>query len=335
MARKTPTGNMEALSRFSEGRALFDLYLESGDWNLLLEARGCFDRSVAEDPEFGTARLYRAVSLIELGKRDDAIGDLEALEQSLRQIPTLKRFLRRIPRLEHDVHMQLAQAYAGNGDYDKAEEELTKARKGANGNESRLIDASFASLDTMRYANDEEKLKLAIEKAQAAWRQSSAKNETSLAARFEAKIAEGTAHTLLYMLGKPHWDEAEKAFESARQLRPNSRRALYKMAQLHICRADKETENQQSDYKDARLLVARLLELYPSDEVLRRTEALLRSRTAEQAEVNLSEMESETAAWVKSHQRESIERALSEMAKEKENDLRSSLLRDLVRPPSS
>ena len=327
MARKTPTENMEALSRFSEGRALFDLYLESGDWNLLLEARECFDRAAAEDPEFDTARFYRAVSLIELGNWDDAIDDLKAL--------TTEQSLRRSPKLEHDVHMQLAQAHAGKGDYDKAADELTKARKGANGNENCLIDASFASLDAMRYANDEKKLKLAIKQTQAAWKKSSGRNETGLAARFEAKIAEGTAHMLLYMLkGEPgDWDAAKKAFELARQLRPNSRRALYKMAQLHICRGDKDTKNWQRDYKDASLLVARLVELYPSDDVLRRTEALLRYKTIEQANVDLSEMGSETKAWLERHQHEPVEQALSEMVKDK--DLRSSLLGDLVRRPST
>jgi tetratricopeptide (TPR) repeat protein len=131
MPRKTPTQNIEALSRFSEGRALFDLYLETGNPAFLSGAQECFDRAVAEDSRFDTAKFYQAVSRIELGDRTEAIKHLEAL--------TNEEALERSPELERDGHVQLAQAYAEEGKYEKAESELTKARKGASRDERCLI----------------------------------------------------------------------------------------------------------------------------------------------------------------------------------------------------
>jgi tetratricopeptide (TPR) repeat protein len=364
---------MEALSRFSEGRALFDQYLENGDWTLLEEARDCFDRAVAEDQEFDTARFYRAVGLIELGKLDDAKADLDKLAKILS--------LTRSPELQHDVHMQLAQIRAENDQYEEAKDELKTAGKTATKSQLRLIDASLLLLDIMQKMQkaDKKGLKGIVDNPEAAWKKSSGtnqallalrsgskiveaaahtflyilgskseweeakaaweegfgRNETLLAARFEMRIAEATAHTFLYMLGsETDWEKAKDAFDAARQLRPNSRRAIYNMAQLHIRRGDRDPDKRQDEYKNATLLVARLTELYPSDPVLHRTEALLRSRTGEQSKVSLDTMRTEAAEWAKNRQEGGVEQALQDMAQEK--DLHSSLLRDLVkRPPIS
>jgi hypothetical protein len=100
MPKKTPTQNIEALSNFTQGRALFDSYLETGNWDDLSEAEECFKLSIAQDPNFDTARFYRAVSQIELGNTTEAIEELETL----------------VPHFGVDAHVQLAQAYARKGE---------------------------------------------------------------------------------------------------------------------------------------------------------------------------------------------------------------------------
>ena len=292
--KKPPTRSIEALSSFSQGRALFESYLETGNWDDLTEARECFDLALAQDSSFDTAKFYRAVTQIEQGTPDDAINDLEALAES--------------PMFETDARVQLANARARKGEYVTAREELRKAQEQTTGNKSTLIGAYSAALQALQGAVEHkpELWSTAIEAAQSSELKISRNDEIGVAVRFEAKSAAGTAYMWQFWNmtkqtgtgqlteeAKAKFRLAEEAFKSAQALRPNSPRALYNLARLYICRGDREIsdpeqteeeqkkkkEDQRKWYELAEDLVSRVLEITPLDDIALATAALLRTKT--------------------------------------------------------
>ncbi|MBV8140411.1 MAG: hypothetical protein JOZ60_00010 [Verrucomicrobia bacterium] len=118
MSKKAPpTGNIEALSSFVQGRALFDSFLETGSFDDLSEAAECFERSVANDRDFEIAKFYQAVCQTKLGETTKAIQHLERLAQH--------------EQFALDALVQQASAYARSGEYQKAEKQLEKAEERA------------------------------------------------------------------------------------------------------------------------------------------------------------------------------------------------------------
>ena len=285
MPKRPPTQNIEALSSFAQGRALFDSYLETGSWDDLSEAVECFDLAVAQDSSFNTAKFYRAVSRIELGNlNDEDIEDLKAL--------TSKEARRRNRQLWLDAGVQLAHAYASKGKYIMALEQLETAKKGATENRYYLIEA-YRALPLALLGEREQASYLwarAIGRASATERKISENDEIGLAARFEAKNAVGTAYLWwCYYVAKrgqtreadDNWTKAETAFLSARALRPNSARVLYNLGRLYICRGDREGQGSAARkkwYERAADIIARSLEINPFDDVALLTKALLDSK---------------------------------------------------------
>jgi hypothetical protein len=117
MRKKAPTKNVEALNSFTRGRVFFDSYLDTENLDDLSKAAECFALSVAQDPNFNTAKFYRAVSQTEQGNPTEAVKELDALIRG-------GQF-----RFRLDARMQLSRSYAKNREYDKAQQQVAQAKK--------------------------------------------------------------------------------------------------------------------------------------------------------------------------------------------------------------
>jgi tetratricopeptide (TPR) repeat protein len=281
MLKETPTQNSEAFSSFIRGRTHFESYLETGNLGELSKATECFQLSIILDPNFHTAKLYKAVSLTEQGSAAEAIKDLKALISD-------PHFQARL-----DARVQLAHSYARRGEYEKALLQLREAKKEAarrrrDRSKLCLIDAYSALLMAAQGPGSSNQLTYAIELANKSGQIAEKKNdEVALAARFEAKIATGIAHMRLYDKSegneKHNWTEAQRALLSASELRPNSPRALYNVGRLYMSRGYRDPKVRKESYETAERILARVLEIAPFDEAVRTTKDFLESQTGQQA----------------------------------------------------
>ena len=280
MRKKAPTKNVEALNSFTRGRVFFDSYLDTENLDDLSKAAECFALSVALDPNFNTARFYRAVSQTEQGNPTEAVKELEALIRG-------GQF-----RFRLDARMQLSRSYAKNREYDKAQQQVAQAKKeiekDGHPDLRCLIEAHSASLLAAQGPGDLQRLGKAIELAHKTEQNITKKsNEIALAARFEANVAAGIAHMWLYDQSggqeDTHWTEAQRAFLSASELRPRSPRVLGNMGKLYICRGHYDQKERKESYELAERFFTRILDINPFDEVARHTKDLLDRHTRERA----------------------------------------------------
>jgi tetratricopeptide (TPR) repeat protein len=316
MRKRISREKADTLSNFVQGRALFESYLETGNPDELSEASECFGSAVVSDAKFDLAVLYQAVCQTELGNTDAAIADLQALAKK--------------PEFALDAQVQLAHAYARAGNYPEARRSIEEAMTKLPTTSKRyLVEAYHASLLAAggqplealdRARRTQENLDQALQN-----RTVRPDDQSVRAARFEVKMAEAAA----LMRQQPSSKDAERVLLAARALRPNSARALFMLARVHISRGD--LDGGTRSYETARDIVARALEITPFDEVLVQTSALLRNKTEGPPEPSSLDMTGEAAAWFKRSREKKVGSALADLAKLK--GVRSPLLADL--PPES
>jgi tetratricopeptide (TPR) repeat protein len=235
--RKLPTDNIEALSNFVQGRALFDSYRETRNPEELSEATECFELSSRQDPGFEIARVYWGVAETKLGNPDEAISVLSGLKQYIREDRQEFRL---------DVCVQLARAYAKKGEYGQAKKQLkeaeNEARRAGCKNKLCLFKAYRALYCALEGAHRKD-LHVLNRAACLADRITSSKlslkdDYIGRQTRFEAETASGIARMWLGKLSKSgaetHWKNAEEKLGSALKLRPNSTQALYNMGMLFM-----------------------------------------------------------------------------------------------------
>ena len=289
--RTSPTKDVEALSSFVQGRALFQAYLGSGHGEDLQDARERFATASARDSEFDIARLYLAVTQTELREPDAAIPNLEQLIERDRYVP--------------EAYVQLAYAHIKRYrdiDYVAADEELQNAIKAArSGNRKDLIDLIEAYrifLLAVRGGRGTDEISLRKQYLSQAIREGrklldrvadrKTASDQDLAIQFEVRNALGIAFLWMGELfpsdpsAATSWTESERYLESARALRPNSVRALQNMGLLRMLQADQlhnDPVKANELYEEAKQFVGQSLSLNSFDQYPHFQMALLFART--------------------------------------------------------
>src|ERR1700728_783257 len=289
--RISPTKDVEALSSFVQGRALFQAYLGSAHGEELQNACERFATAAARDSEFDIARLYLAVTQTELREPDAAIPNLEELIERKRYVA--------------EAYVQLAYAHIKRYrdiDYVAADRErqnaINAARSAHREDLIDLIQAYRIFLLAVRGGRGTEELAVrkqyltqAITDGRKLLDRVSARKSASdqdLAIQFEARNALGIAFLWMGELfwSEPNaasaWTEAERYLDSARALRPNSVRALQNMGLLRMLQADRVHDDPvkaNALYEEAKQFVGESLSLNSFDQYPHFQMALLLART--------------------------------------------------------
>ena len=288
-----PTKDTAAFTSFVQGRVLLNSYLQTGYGDRLQRARELFEEAAHRDSNFDIARLYLAVSQIELRESDDAIRNLDQLINKKCYLP--------------EAHVQ--RAYASikgyKGDYEGIDNELTTAANvaGAAGREDLidLIKSYRVFLLALRGgrgreedAKRKEYLNRAIQDGQqllGAVAGEKKPPEEKTAIQFETNNAIGIAFMWLGHLfpSKPdstdQWEDAEKHFSAAQALRPNSVRVLQNLGTLRMMQGDRLYQKDHPltrayrRYEEAKQFVSQSMELNKFDQFPHFQMALLSART--------------------------------------------------------
>lgn len=299
MAKKPPTDDIEALSLFAQGLALFQSYLETGNPDDLSEARQSFALASDRDPAFDMAELYRGAAAVESGDAEAAVAIFKSLNNSLQQKP--KAELREDSELLDEALLntgvQLALAHAKNQRYGDAVTKLAEMKGRVKKDDSKryLVQAYwilFRALDGATGSPPKrQEVDSACEEADKLMEDVTRKARyIALETRFETANAAGTAYLLRGQLTQSDKDlkTAETHFLSASLLCPQSIRPLYQLAVLNMERGDRDQKQPQESYNKSKELIARSIEINPYDRLLKATMVIVESKTGDQTKAETS-----------------------------------------------
>jgi tetratricopeptide (TPR) repeat protein len=238
-----PTENPAALMSFVQGRHAFNAYLGSGNAEDLQRARKQFGEASGLDPRFDLAAFYQAVSATELRDRSS--------------IEILERLSQRPVEFLPETFLQLAYAYTKQYEDDlylKAEMALDKALDAARSSSRKdlvaIIEAYRVFLFSVmggRYSDRSLRpryLQAAIERGEKQLRDRATLGHPSRdQILFELHNSLGIAY---WRQGEQQdetraasWSAANKHFDEALRLRPNSTRVMQNQASLLAAEADR------------------------------------------------------------------------------------------------